>query len=189
MLKRITQVLTALALSTTLFSSVAVAQVELGSDAALTFMLVSDFNGVDQDNVLNVGIPLQFFRAGFFVNEQWSIEPGVGYDFTDVGDFSEHNLLASLAVLYNLAGGGPLGFFAGASGLLSYTRSDTGTTEASSASQFGVGASVGLRGPIVGDVLKYRSEFRYAYLFESASDFLPSASMVMLTFGLSAFIQ
>ncbi len=184
MFKRVT-VLAALVLFA--FASAAEAQqkgtIEIGADNAIGYVITSKFNDFDVPDALFATIPFGYWRFGFFINETFSIEPGIGFDFVSLTDDagSTMGLDFTADVVYNM----PSGLFVHAGGLLTYLNVDPGgDVESESQSQFGFGAGVGYRYQLV-DMLYLRIGARGYYLLESEDDGLPASTWIAATFGFS----
>lgn len=184
MFKRVT-VLAALVLFA--FASAANAQqkgtIEIGADNAIGYSITGKLFDVEQSDVLFAAIPFGVWRFGFFVNEQFSIEPSLGFgyfSFSDDGG-SVMDLSFGADVVYNM----PSGLFFHAGGALSYLNIDPGgDLDSESASQFGFGGGVGYRYQLV-DMLYLRFGARAFYFLESEDDGLPSSIDIAGVFGFS----
>jgi hypothetical protein len=184
MFKRVT-VLAALVLFA--FASAADAQqkgtIEIGADNAIGYVITSKFQDADVPDALFATIPFGTWRFGFFINETFSIEPGVGFDFVSLTDDAGGAMALDFTadVVYNM----PSGLLFHAGGILTYMRDDPGgDVDAETASQFGFGAGVGYRYQLV-DMLYLRIGARGYYLLESEDDFLPASTWIAGTFGFS----
>jgi hypothetical protein len=161
---------------------------ELGVDNAIGYDITGKLNDVEQSDVIFVGIPFGFWRAGFYVNEKISIEPGLGFQFASLSDDGPTlwNLNGTADVVYNL----PSGLFFNLGGLIDVVSFDPGGEGSSSTttSQFGFGGGLGYRVEMATQ-LHIRFGLRYWYLLESKDDELPSTSRIAGTFGLSYFTK
>ncbi|NIN73002.1 MAG: outer membrane beta-barrel protein [Gemmatimonadetes bacterium] len=184
MFKRVT-VLAALVLFA--FASAAEAQqkgtIEIGADNAIGYVITSKFQDAEVPDALFATVPFGTWRLGFFINEQFSIEPSLGFDFVSLTDDAGSAMALDFTadVVYNM----PSGLFFHGGGILTYARQDPGgDAETESESQFGFGAGVGYRYQLV-DMLYLRIGARGFYLLESEDDGLPSSLWIAGTFGFS----
>lgn len=184
MFKRVT-VLAALVLFA--FASAANAQqkgtIEIGADNAIGYAITSKFMDADVPDAFFASIPFGTWRFGFFINETFSIEPSISFDFAsftdDAGSFMDLGFGAD--VVYNM----PSGLLFHAGGAIMYMKDDPGGgAESESASQFGFGGGVGYRYQLV-DMLYLRFGARGMYWLESEDDLLPGRIDIAGVFGFS----
>jgi hypothetical protein len=163
--------------------------IEIGMDAGVSYQINSDLNNLPQPNVLRLGIPVQSVRVGFFVSDAISIEPSVGFDFSDVEDSGSLTLLALRGdVLYYFQSSGAAEFFVKGGGVFFWQNVSPDTGDSVSMTQFGLGGGAGVALPIV-DQLKLRVGAGYVYMFENEGDGVPASSNIQGTIGLSFFTR
>jgi opacity protein-like surface antigen len=156
--------------------------IEIGFDTGLTLRLNSDKNGFEYENQTAINIPLQSVRVGFFVSDQLSIEPAIGFSYLDVGDTSITQLGAGANLQYHFtADATRTRFYIGAGGGLNLL--DIGDEQET---QFGLGAGLGVKLPIASR-MAIRIEGSFSRFFES--DLLPGANVIGALVGFSFFTK
>lgn len=157
---------------------------ELGMDAGFVFTS-PDVDGAD--NTFDISLPFQFVRAGFFVSDQFSIEPVLSFDRSDFGDdftLTQLSLLGTGLYHFSADAGGPRFFLQGGGGLQYLSVSDAADSE--SDTQWLAGAGLGVKLPLP-DRVAVRFSLLYLRAFES--DFFPDANLVRGHVGLSFFVN
>ncbi len=156
--------------------------IELGVDALS--LGVDIFSASGQSTTLTtVSVPVQTFRAGFFVGDQVSVEPRISFDYLKIEDVDAVTVVTlSLGALYHFTPERqrsqvylrPVGsiFFA-----------DVGDQ---SASQVFLGLGLGVKLPILGQ-LAARLELEYAHGFDN--DDFANVNSLAAVFGFSFFTQ
>ena len=190
-------ILVAAAFAVVLMADTASAQtkgaVEIGVDNGFVVNINSaiesdGFTVQESRTDVSFDLPLLFWRLGFFVNETWSIEPGVGFSYLSFGDDngSLTQLNATANVLYNL----PSGLFFNAGGTIQWLNIGFGgDSDSESFSQFGFGGGLGYRFPVISEQIMLRFAGQYIYLLESEDDGLPASSNILGTIGLSVMTK
>jgi hypothetical protein len=133
---------------------------------------------------ISFDLPFSFWRFGFFVNENISVEPSLGVSFVTIGDDGGGltGINAGLDILYNM----PSNVFVHGGGVLVLNRIDPGgNVDSETFSQFGFGGGVGYRVPLISESIMVRLGARGVYLLKSEDDGLPASINVLGTFGLS----
>ena len=182
MIKRIGIGLAAFVFTATIADAQPPRPVELGIDAGVTI-------GLGDNSVTVVDIPVQAFRAGFFMNDRVSLEPRIALTTISGEGDTFTTYLAELGLLYHFYRsrlrtdaypyGSPLSafyvrpFF----GLVGASGGDNSTTNGR------VGAGLGMKVPLASR-LASRFEANYAHIF---GDF--SADQIGLLAGLSFFTR
>ena len=171
------------ALAGALFTSEADAQsgsVEIGFDTGLTLYIPSDTDFFDYENQTSIDVPQQSIRLGFFVSDQLSIEPAVGFSYQDFGDLSVTQLGLAGRLLYHFSADPtrPRFYVGGGAGFNLIDVEDEQET------QFGVGGGLGVKLPIA-DRMAIRVEGSFSRDFET--DLLPAASVIRAVVGFSFF--
>lgn len=154
--------------------------VELGIDGGFVWTS-PDIDGVD--SMFDITLPFQYLRAGFFLNDQFSIEPLLGFDRQDLGNDQTLTALTFLASgLYHFTPDrSRTQFFLQAGGGLDYL-----SFEDASSTQWMAGAGVGLKTPLM-DRLAARFGVLYLRAFEN--DDFAAANSVRGHVGLSFFTR
>ncbi|HKO15122.1 MAG TPA: outer membrane beta-barrel protein [Gemmatimonadaceae bacterium] len=162
---------------------------ELGMDAGLSF-------GLDDPKTTSLGLPVQSIRAAFYMNPTVAIEPhaAVSYSKTDLGGGQS---LSGTAM--NLGVGALWHFSPSRSARQFYARpfvdlnrisgstSDgQGGSVSQSASQFGLGAGIGVKMPF-GNRMAWRFEANLTHNFDTNT--LPSQTYIGLGAGLSFYTR
>lgn len=158
--------------------------VEIGMDGGLVWTS-PDVDGVD--STLDFTLPFQLIRAGFFINDHFSIEPMLGFDRQDFGDdftITQANLLASGLYHFTTSRTQPQ-FYAQVGGGLSYI-SVSDDTDSESDTQWMLGFGAGVKLPMM-NRLATRLGVLYLRAFES--DFMPDANQIRGTVGLSFYTR
>ena len=157
--------------------------VEIGFDTGLTLTMPSDTDFLDYDNQTSIDVPQQSIRVGFFVSDQLSIEPAVGFSYID--DFlgfgeSLTQLALEGRVLYHFSPDPtrPRFYLGGGAGFTLIDVADDQET------QFGVGGGLGVKLPIA-DRMAIRLEGSFSRYFET--DQLPATSVIGVVVGFSFF--
>jgi hypothetical protein len=190
MLKRVT-VLAVLAL----FAVVASAQaqgtkgsVELGVDNAIGYDITGKLNDVEVSDRIFALIPFGNWRAGFYVNDKISIEPGLGFQFLNFSDDGGTNWLlnGTVDVVYNM----PSGLLFHVGGLINVDSDKPAgaAAETTTVSQLGFGGGLGYRVEMATQ-LYLRLGLRGWYLLEKTDDGRPSTIRIAGVFGLSYFTK
>jgi hypothetical protein len=149
--------------------------VEIGFDTGLSLTMVSD-----ADNVTSIDVPQQSIRVGFFVSDQLSIEPAVGFSWLHTGGESATQLALAGRVLYHFSPDPtrPRFYLGGGAG---FNLIDVGDQQET---QFGVGGGLGVKLPVA-DRMAIRLEGSFSRFFET--DLLPAASVIGAVVGFSFF--
>jgi hypothetical protein len=154
---------------------------ELGMDAGLVFTM-PDIEGLD--NTLDVIAPFQYVRMGFFVTDQFSIEPTASFVRMDFGDDAMTQFAVLASGLYHFtADRTQPQFFLQATGGLEYT--DFG--DVASDTQWFLGGGVGLKMRPLRDFFAVRLGALYMRAFES--DEFGAANMLRGHVGVSVYIN
>lgn len=146
---------------------------ELGVDAALSL-------GLDDPRVTTLSIPAANFRAGVFINPEWSIEPSLSLTYVKVEGFDATTLYEiGVGALYHLS--------------TVRTRSQmyirpflalAGVSAAgASDSDIGLGAGFGIKWPRLGGRLAWRGEANLARFLDAEQ------TSLNLLFGVSFFTR
>jgi opacity protein-like surface antigen len=155
--------------------------VEIGFDTGLTYTMYSDTDFTDSDNQTSINVPQQSIRLGFFVSDQLSIEPVVGFSYTDnfLGE-SLTQLAVAGRVLYHFSADPtrPRFYLGGGAGFNLIDFFDQQET------QFGVGGGLGVKLPIA-DQMAIRIEGSFSRYFET--DALLANSVIGAVVGFSFF--
>lgn len=175
----------ALVLGMGLTSQPAMAQasgdIEIGGDAGLTISIFPD----DIPNETSVSLPVQRVRVGFWLSDQMSVEPGIGFNWFDEDDFSFTTLRFDGSILYHFGRVGAARPYLRGTGAFDWIRfSDDVDSE--SFTQFGAGGGVGAKLPITGN-LSFRLDGGVTRFFEN-DDFFASTAINALV-GLSVFVN
>jgi len=163
--------------------------IEIGVDNALAIQLIQEFKVGDvvlseSRTDISFDLPFSFWRFGFFLNENISIEPALGVSYVTIGDDGGGltGINGGVDILYNM----PSNLFVHGGGVLVLTRIDPGgTVDSETFSQFGFGGGVGYRVPLISEQIMVRLGARGIYLLKSEDDGLPGSINVLGTFGLS----
>ncbi|UCF20749.1 MAG: outer membrane beta-barrel protein [Gemmatimonadota bacterium] len=177
------------------FASPSFAQnpIEIGVDNAIVVDLVQEFKVDDVvlgESRTDIGfsLPFSFWRFGFFVNENISIEPGIGFQLISIGDDggTSYDFNGTVDILYNM----PSNLYFHVGGAIFATKIDLGgELESETLSQFGFGGGLGYRIPLIGDNVMARVGARGLYVLKSEDDGLPASINVIGSFGLSVMTQ
>jgi hypothetical protein len=158
--------------------------VEIGMDGGVVWTS-PDVEGVD--STFDVTLPFQLLRVGFFISDQFSIEPMVGFDRQDFGDdftFTQANLLAS-GVYHFTPSRTQSQLFGQLTGGLSHVRfSDADESETDT--QWLIGLGAGVKIPMM-DRLAARLGVLYLRAFES--DFMPDMNQIRGSVGVSFYTR
>ena len=154
--------------------------VEIGFDTGLSLTMPSDTDFRDYDNVTSIDVPRQSIRVGFFVSDQLSIEPAVGFSWLDAGGESLTQLALAGRVLYHFSPDPtrPRFYLGGGAGLNLIDLAEQQET------QFGVGGGLGVKLPVA-DRMAIRLEGSFGRYFET--DLLPATSVIGAVVGFSFF--
>jgi len=154
--------------------------VEIGFDTGLSLTMPSDTDFLDYDNVTSINVPQQSIRVGFFVSDQLSVEPAVGFSWLDAGGESLTQLALAGRVLYHFSPDPtrPRFYLGGGAGFTLIDVADDQET------QFGVGGGLGVKLPIA-DRMAIRLEGSFSRYFET--DQLPATSVIGVVVGFSFF--
>ena len=154
------------------------AQVEIGVDAGVTSTRV---DGASLD-VVQVDIPVQRLRVGFFLTPTVQVESSVGYSRVEVDDIASSTLQLGADLVVHLSDNpyAPQVYFAAGPGLL---RTDFGAGEET---QVGVGGDIGLKLP-AGDWMAVRLGVGFTRWLEN--DTLFGADEFGIFFGASVFTR
>ncbi len=190
---RIPQALMAATAAALVFAGMAQAQerpFEISLDGGLAYNMVSDFMGVEQDNVTQFLLPFQQARLSAYVAPQVAVEGAVLFNYESEGDASASEILLAPGLTYYFApfsSGETRTYLTGA---LNWSRVgfDSGTGIDGSVSQFGFGGRIGTKVP-VGDAGFVRLEGGYTYLLENEDDGRPAVNRLDLTVGLGAILN
>jgi hypothetical protein len=161
--------------------------IEIGTDAGFTYSITSEFAGAEQPDLMSFSLPFTYWRVGFFLNDTWSIEPALGFNYLSVSDDgpSLYTFDVTANVLYNLASG----FFVHGGGKLMYIgANEGGGADTETAMQFGFGGGAGYR-IMMTDMLKLRLGANVFYLLENEDDGMPGSIDIAATIGLSMFTK
>jgi len=130
--------------------------------------------------VTSLSVPLQSIRAGFFINQDWSLEPSLGYSYTKIEGVDGISLLQlGFAGLYHLTPDRThrqvyvrpfLGFLSASSG-----------GNSNSDEQLGVG--VGMKWPKLNGRMAWRGEVNIDHTFDA------EVTALNLLFGISFFTR
>ena len=169
-----------LAACSVLMPSAALAQgrpIEIGFNSGIGVSFAGGSNAIE------VAVPVQTVRVGFFVADQISLEPAVGFTLVKPEDFdASYQLSAALSGLYHLS--------ASNARAQPYVRAQgqflLAGAGGESASQFGVGGGIGVKLPLV-ERLAARVEASIGYRFEN-DDFVGVTTVAGL-FGFSFFTR
>jgi hypothetical protein len=151
---------------------------EFGVDAGANFNLGTP-------KVTTVGVPVQSFRFGYFVNDRISLEPMVALNTASGGGFTVEDYKAALGLLWHMhtspAGEGPyVRPFAGF-----YGSHVSGSTTSNGVA----GAGLGIKFPW-GDRMATRFEANYTHTFQAqASGNSGANNNIGVTAGLSFFTR
>jgi hypothetical protein len=161
--------------------------IEIGVDNALAIQLIQEFKVgdvvVDSSRTdISFDLPFSFWRFGFFVNENISIEPAIGVSFVSFGNDGGSLTLfnGGVDILYNM----PSNVFVHGGGALVLARASS-DGESDTASQFGFGGGAGYRVPLISESIMVRLGVRGIYLLKSEDDGLPASINILGTFGIS----
>jgi len=164
--------------------------IELGVDGAFWYSITSELGDFEVPDVTIIWAPVQF-RAGFFLNDNISIEPGLGVWWYKEGDDGAELMAGNLNadVLYHFSSSSDTQFFVHGGGMLQMFRAGEGG-ESESNMQFGFGGGAGVKVPIQ-DNLMFRFGARAVYLLENDKEEFPRAASLNIigTLGLSMMLQ
>lgn len=163
-----------LAMALTVFAAPAVAQVELGWDAALAITSISGCDGCD--NVTTVTLPSGEFRAGFFVSPTVEIEPSVSFALVSSGGSTVTLISLGADLLYHFSEDATKSrvYLAVGPGLALFSGGGTVT-------QFSLGAKLGVKVPASDQV-----SFRIAGAYSRGFD--PGTNSFGVLFGVSVMV-
>jgi opacity protein-like surface antigen len=184
-MKKLASFLTAGALAL-LIAAPAQAQypIELGMDGGLVWTS-PDVDGMD--STLDVSLPFQYVRVGFFINDHFSIEPALGFDRQDFGDdftLTQLSLLASGLYHFSPSRTQPQFYLQLAGGLGYVSFSDDVDSE--SDSQWSLGFGGGVKLPMMN---RLAARLGVLYLRHFESDFMPDANQIRGQVGLSFYTR
>lgn len=193
MFKRVT-VLVALAMFALAGTSLAQNPIEIGVDNGFVYSITSKLDDADVPDVTEISIPLMHWRFGFFLNENISVEPGLGFSYYKVGEedgaggYSWMDFMLTADVLYHFTTQGTTEFFVHGGGALMLMSEGNGESE--STSQFGFGGGAGVKIPLV-EAVKIRLGARALYLLENDKEEwpMPASLNIMGTVGISVMVQ
>ncbi|UCC71043.1 MAG: porin family protein [Gemmatimonadota bacterium] len=160
--------------------------IELGADLGFWYSSTGKIGETEFVDVTTIALPVAF-RAGFFLNDNISIEPSAGvYWYKESDDGTEISFMTFLAdVLYHFNTSGDTQFFVHGGGGINVVKGGEGG-ESESNLQFGFDGGAGVKFPIV-ERLFFRLGGRVLYLLENDKDEFPRASSfnIIGTLGLS----
>lgn len=155
---------------------------EFGIDGNIGYILTDDVNGFDVDDVFAITVPVTAFRFGYFVSDQFSIEPAVAIEFFSSDGDSFLDLAFGAGALYHFsADPQKTRPFVRFSPTIRFV--DDGDD---SASQFGLVGQAGIKAPLKGP-LAAKVAIGVKRDFEN-DDFF-GATTIFGTFGLSFFVD
>ena len=164
---------------------------ELGLDGGLAF-------GLSDPKVTTFGLPVQSLRAGFYMNDQLSIEPIVSMSYTNVsangGSASQNNLDLGVGAVYHLNASRaarqlyvrPFIDMLHVGQKFKDTQGGVTTTQSTSDNAMGLGAGVGVKIPVMSRMV-WRLETQLAHRLESGA--IGSQTSLGFSAGLSFFTR
>lgn len=154
------------------------AQVEVGLDAGLSnnFGFSIDGNDLDQ-RLTEISIPSPTLRLGVHVGERGIVETLLSFRRLSDGD-------SDLTVITLLPG---YNFAFGESG--GYARVEGGLSRVDEATQFALGAAVGVKRAIGDGPVSWRLEAGFDRWLENSDEFEPSYNSIRVLFGVSARVN
>ena len=158
--------------------------VEIGMDGGLIWTS-PDVDGMD--STLDAALPFQYVRAGFFINDHFSIEPALGFDRQDFGDdftLTQLSLLASGLYHFSPSRTQPQFYLQLAGGLGYISLSDD--TDRESDTQWALGFGGGVKLPRMN---RLAARLGVVYLRHFESDFMPDANQIRGQVGLSFYTR
>lgn len=150
--------------------------IELGMDAGVMINL-------DDPKTTAFSLPIQGFRAGFFLSDRISLEPAIAFNWIKAsGEDAFSTLALDAGLLFHLTptAGRSQVYLRPVGGLSRFSGGDE------SASQFNIGGGLGVKLPLA-DRLKLRLEGSLRHALES--DDLASGTALGLTIGVSFFTR
>lgn len=156
--------------------------VELGVDGTIARVTS------DGGDATVIAVPFGRVRAGFFLNDQVSIEPRLGFNWVDYEGSSETDLTLGLGLVYQFqTDPAAVRPFIEAGGQMQYVKVSVDAIDLDeSDTQFALGGGVGVKVPMVSR-LDLRLEGFVQYAFES--DQLFSTTTFGALFGLSFYTR
>ena len=150
---------------------------ELGLDARLSF-------GLDDPKVTTLSIPAGNFRAGFFVNDTWEIEPFFALNYVNVsggGSVTTYNL--GSGVLYHFDPNRTRSqlYVRPFVGIVGVNANPAGGGGSTSNSDVAIGAGIGMKWPKLNGRIAWRGEANFATTGDATS--------INLLWGLSVFTR